>query len=268
MTPSDPSFDKIYIPPEALSALPLLRERLGIDLLAVYLHGSAVTSGLSQASDVDLIAISNEALPASTRQSLSADLLAISGHYPCDKFGRRPLEVIIFIRADLEAAHYPARAEFIYGEWLRDGIERGAIVTAEENPEYTLLLAQAREEATPLVGPDLTEFLPAIPFSIVRQAIADLLPGLIATVEGDERNVLLALARMWKTAKTGRFASKADAADWAAAHLSVQASAILKLARDAYLGRRIDDLNRRPAQLSQAINELRGAISSALKAAV
>ena len=94
--------DKQAIPPEAMKALPLLRHRLGSSLVAVYLHGSAVAEGLRRWSDVDLLGVVSQPLPASVRGALSAELMTVSGLYPFDPMGRRPLEVIVIRSADLE----------------------------------------------------------------------------------------------------------------------------------------------------------------------
>lgn len=257
--------DKLSIPPEAMGALPLLKHRLASSLVAVYLHGSAVAEGLRQRSDVDLLVVVSKALPSSVRARLSADLMMISGLYPFDPMGRRPLEVIIVRLADLERIPYPARAEFIYGEWLRGPLEGGAVPKAEASPEFTLLLAQARREAVPLVGPSIADMVPNIPSDIIRRAIGDLLPELVASVEGDERNVLLTLARMWRTLTTGQFVSKDAAADWAGPQLSDQAAEILALARDAYLGDGGDDLHLRRTEVTQTIEEIRGPILAMLR---
>ena len=250
------------IPPEATNALHLLRRHLGSSLIAVYLHGSAVAAGLRKASDVDLLVIVSEALSATVRARLSADLMEVSGRYPFDVLGRRPLEVIIFRSADLEQMPYPVRAEFVYGEWLREALEQGAVPQAEATPELTLLLAQARGSAIPLVGPSIVEMAPDTPSHVIREAIEDLLPELVESVEGDERNVLLTLSRMWVTLRTGQFVSKDAAADWARPQLSDQAAATLALARDAYLGDRNDDLHRRRVEVSETIKEIRERIQS------
>lgn len=250
--------ERLIIPPEATIALPLLRHRLGPTLVAVYLHGSAAAGGLRKHSDVDLLAVVDEVLPASARARLAADLMTVSGHYPFDPMGRRPLEVIIFRLADLERMTYPARAEFVYGEWLRHTLERGAVPQAHTSPEYTLLLAQAREEALPLAGPNLAELVSKIPSDIIGRAIGDLLPELVSSVAGDERNVLLTLARMWVTLATGQFVAKDAAADWARPKLSDQAAEALTLARDGYLGGgENNDLHRRQTQVLRAVEEMR-----------
>lgn len=250
------------IPREATDALPLLTGRLGSSARAIYLHGSAVAGGLRKRSDVDLLVIVEESLSATTRARLPADLMAISGLYPFDPAGRRPLEVIIFRSIDLQPMPYPMRAEFVYGEWLRGALEEGLVPQAEANPEYTLLLAQARREAVPLMGPDIIRLVPEIPANMIPRAIHDLLPSLLETVDGDARNVLLTLARMWGTLVTGEFVAKDAAADWAGPQLSDRGAATLSRARDAYLGQEEDGPQFRRADIAQAVEEMRAQILS------
>lgn len=258
-----PTYKSIQ-PTEAADALSILADRLGPLLKAVYLHGSAVGRGLRKHSDVDLLAVVEGELPDSIRSDLLTDLKATSGLYPSDHLGRRPLEIIIFQAVDLERLSYPARTEFVYGEWLRDAYTNGEVPQAEFSPEFTLVLAQARREAVPLLGPELTKFVEDIPFQTIRRAIGDLLPELISSAEGDERNVLLTLARMWRTLATNQFVSKDEAADWVGPNLSDQAACILSTARDAYLGERKDDLHLRPKEVSRAIEELQSQIIAVL----
>ncbi|USA39937.1 aminoglycoside adenylyltransferase domain-containing protein [Pelagerythrobacter marinus] len=224
------------IPLEATEALATLQRRMGPALTAVYLHGSAVGEGLREHSDVDLLAIVDRPPSPAARVALAEELMAISGHYPDDPRGRRPLEVAIVQRRDLERPPYPAQCVFLYGEWLRPAIERGEVPQAGPDPEITLLLAQARHEALPLLGPDIANLVPDVPSDDIRRAIGDLLPTLLDTIERDERNVLLTLARMWLTLATGRFVSKNVAADWAVPRLSARGARALSRARDIYLG--------------------------------
>ena len=75
---STPASIDSSIPPEATNAMPLLRHRLGSSLVAVYLHGSAAAGGLRKHSDVDLLAVVDEALPVSERGREGA--LSLSCH--------------------------------------------------------------------------------------------------------------------------------------------------------------------------------------------
>lgn len=218
------------------SALEILRRVLGDALLGVYLHGSAVSGGLKPQSDIDLLAVVERELTEDQRDELLTELLRLSGRHPAVPGGPRCLEVMVFCRSALARADFPARAEFVYGEWLRDAFEAGERPTPQRDPEYSLLIAQARQEAIPLLGPSGDELLPEVCLKQVRQAMRDALPDLLDGLHGDERNVLLTLARMWHTASTGKFVTKDAAANWAIPRLSGRNATTLDHARRAYLG--------------------------------
>ena len=246
---------------EGDGALSILKERLGKSLIAVYLHGSAADSGLQPHSDVDLLAVVDRPMTAESRQDLAAELMRISGRYPSDLEGRRPLEVIVFLCADLSAIRYPARCEFIYGEWLRDAYEAGAIPEPACDPELTLILAQARECAKPLLGPSASELLPAIPKDDIQRATRDALPALLEALPDDARNVLLTLARMWRTLATGDFVPKDAAALWAESLLPTQETAVLADARRAYLGLMEDNLSGRGREVRRMASWLHDCVT-------
>lgn len=246
----------VTIPSEADEALSIVQERLAESLVAVYLHGSAVAGGLRPRSDVDLLVVVDQPMTSEVREYLVADLMAVSGRYPSDPDGRRPIELIAFLRADLSASLYPARSEFIYGEWLRHEYETGNISKPVCDPELTLVLGQSRQEAIPLVGPSASSMLPAISQSDIRRAIKDTLPALIETLQGDERNVLLTLARMWRTLVAGDFVSKDVAADWAAARLPAIQAAVLADARETYLNGREEGWRNRQQELQLTVTSL------------
>ncbi len=226
-----------------------LRNIFGDGLTAVYLHGSGVSGELRPQSDIDLLAVVGRGMTEDERAVLLAALLPLSGRYPAVPNGPRCLEVIVFSRIDLASRQYPARAEFVFGEWLRDAFEAGEAPMPQHDPEFTLVLAQARQEAIPLFGPDANELLPDVPEQVVREAMRDLLPALLNAVNDDTRNVLLTLARMWCTASSGAFVSKNGAAIWALPELNDQDASTLDYARQAYLGEVQDNdwQNRRDA---------------------
>jgi len=239
-------------PEQAHQALALLLERLGTSLKAVYLHGSAVSHGLHAYSDIDLLIVVDAPIADVTRLELLQDMNAVSA--PPGDTHLRPLEVIAFRLEELDHPPYPARAELVFGEWLREAFDAGRLPEGGADPEFTLMLAQARLEAFPLFGPPAADLLPAIAQQDIRRAIHDILPILFATLAEDERNVLLTLARMWWTTKDGTFVSKARAADWARPQLSRTASDTLGLAREEYLGaRRINWSNRSAAVQTTAL---------------
>lgn len=249
---------------QAWSAIETMRSVLQDALLAVYLHGSAASSGLRPQSDIDLLAVIDRPMTEEQRRRLLPELLRISGRYPAQPRGLRCIEVMVFLEADLTAPGFPARAEFIYGEWLRDAFESGQLPTPVSAPENTLVLAQARHEAFPLFGPTTKELLPEIPLEHARRAMRDLLPMLLDGLEGDERNVLLTLARMWRTAATGEFVAKDTAATWATPRMPAQEAAMLTFACDAYLGKVEDDWGNRQAAAQRAAQYLHQRVSELL----
>ena len=228
------------VPAEAERALAIVRRSFGASLAGAYLNGSAVSGGLRRDSDVDLLVVVERPTTHAERAGLVSALMTISAP-PGGKAGMRPLELIVFCRDDLAANAYPARAEFVYGEWLRGAFEAGTVPEPVSDPELTLVLAQARLEARRLAGPEPAALLPQVAEADIRRAIGDALPALLGSLKGDERNVLLTLARMWRTLATGDFVSKDRAAAWAMPLLPSDAAAVLSLARDGYLGLAADD---------------------------
>ncbi|MFC3337524.1 aminoglycoside adenylyltransferase family protein [Paracandidimonas soli] len=246
------------------AAVMALQEILGDALLAVSLHGSAVSEGLRPYSDIDLLAIVDCSMTDGQRRDLLAALLMLSGRYPATPGSPRCLELIVFRRADLFSASYPARAEFVYGEWLRDAFEAGELPAPACDPEYTLLLAQARQQAVSLFGPSLSVFLPEVPFKHVLRAMGDAIPMLMDGLRGDERNVLLTLARMWCTASTGEFVTKDAAAAWAISKVPEMDAAMLDYACRAYLGGVADEWEGRFGEVQRLAESLRARIIALL----
>ena len=244
------------IPIEALDATRIAQSRFGSSLTAVYLYGSAVAGGLRPNSDIDLLVILDRPMTQAVRQGLVADLLQVSGRYPVGRHARHPLEVTVFLRGDLANFVHPTRSEFVYGEWLRKAFEAGDVPGPTSNPDFTLLLAQGRQTAKALFGPRPAELLPNISPADIRRAIEDSLPELLGSLAGDERNVLLTLARMWQTLTTGEFAAKNVAADWAIPRLTPETATLIAYARDAYLGIAKDDWQSRRSQAEPAAREL------------
>ncbi len=104
--------------------------------------------------------------------------------------------------------------------------------TSRSSPALRL----AYNEAFALYGPGTQTLLPQITSERVKAAMRILLPSLVEGLHGDERNVLLTLARMLYTATTGQFTSKDRAALWAMALLPEPSADVLSYAVSAYLG--------------------------------
>lgn len=253
------SFDGHENPPETAGILAAARDCFGAALTAAYLHGSAVAGGLQQDSDIDILLVIDRPMRREERRQLLSRLMRISAP-PKSTSARRPLEVIVFTAAQLEDLSYPARSEFVYGEWLRNSFASGQVPQPETDPEYTILLAQAWQNAHPLLGPPSHEILPAISAKDIRQAIHDARAQLISSIAGDERNVLLTLARMWCTLETGDIVPKNIAAQWAIPRLSKTSAKILDKACRAYLGKADENWSDMHRDVQAAVAELSGRI--------
>ena len=251
------------VPGEALAAVRAVEEVVGRAPIAAYLSGSAVAGGLRPLSDVDVLVVLEGALDVAPRRRLAARLMRVSGRYGGGG-PRRPLDVTVVRRADVAPWRYPPVRAFAYGEWLRAAYEAGEGPPPGPHPDLAIALAQARAIALPLVGPPAHELLEPVPPADLRRALRDALPALIADLRGDERNVLLTLARMWRTAAAGEFAPKDAAATWAAARLPTDLAAWIELAGAAYVGTCDDDWSDRRSEAAALADRLRREVEANL----
>ena len=92
-------------------------------MLGIYLYGSATMNGLRPDSDIDILIITKQELSNSIRADLTKQLLKISGSVGCIE--KRPLEVTIINQSDIVPLQFPPKCQYMYGEWLRGGMEAG-----------------------------------------------------------------------------------------------------------------------------------------------
>jgi aminoglycoside 9-adenylyltransferase len=251
------------IPGEASEALRVVQGALGQSVVAAYLFGSAVAGGLRTASDVDVLVVVDRALSKRVRGRLVEDLMPVSGRIGNDE-GRRPLELTIVYRADVVPWRYPPKAQLVYGEWLREEFESGRVSGPGADPDLAIVLKQVRDYSIPLVGRAASMTLEPVPLVDVRRAMQDSLPCLIDGIQGDERNVLLTLARMWLTASEGEIAPKDVAAAWAVARLDDDHAPLLELAKKGYLGEVEDFWPGKDVELEGLVSTMRQAIEACL----
>ncbi|MCG5119250.1 DUF4111 domain-containing protein [Streptomyces sp. T7(2022)] len=200
------------------------------DLVAVYLYGSATTTGLRPYSDLDVFVVLRRGLWDEERRGLTARLLGISGA------PGRPVELTVVVLGDVVPWRYPARQEYQYGEWLREAYERGEVPGARVEPDLAVLTRMVVADGRVLAGPPAGEVLPEVPAEDVARAVAAGVPGLLGELAEDTRNVLLTLARGWVTLATGDVVSKDAAARWALDRLPEEHRPALAHAREVYLG--------------------------------
>lgn len=251
------------IPKEARHALYVIEKLLKDSLIGVYLFGSAVNGGLRPDSDIDILAVVDKPLPETTRKEMRDALLFISGEIG-NTTGLRPLEVTVINYKDIFPWKYPPKREFIFGEWLRTDLENGQVPSPAYDPDLTIILAQIHQYSLPLKGPSASELLDTVPNSDIRRAIKDSIPELVGSINGDERNVLLTLARMWLTSAEGKIESKDVAAQWALLHLPDSLAYTLDKARKGYLGEYSDDWEGTSTEVLELSKYMRKGIESFL----
>ncbi|KVG56768.1 aminoglycoside resistance protein [Burkholderia territorii] len=221
---------------QVTAACALLDRHLGAALQAVHLFGSALDGGLKPRSDIDLLVTVAASPGDAVRRALMLDLLDVSAPPQCDA-RMRALEVTVLVRDDVVPWRHPARRELQFGEWLRRDLCAGIVEPACVDHDLAILLTKVRQHGAALRGPRAAAWFDAVP-------ARDFIAALRATVaqwdaepdwRGDECNVVLALARVWYSAATGRIAPKDVAAAWALERLPDTYRPVLSAARAVYL---------------------------------
>lgn len=208
-------------------------------LLGVSLVGSSAVGGLRPDSDVDVLVLMERSLSRAERRVLVDLLLQLSGRRATVKPGR-PLEVTALVLGDVVPWTYPPVCDFLYGEWLRDEFVAGRVPEPHTNPDLAVLITTARQHATSLLGPHPRDLLAPVPSQDLRRSIRDCLGPLLEDLVGDERNVLLTLARMVITAESGRIVPKDEAAGAILPSLPEPHRAVVSLAARGYTGAVVD----------------------------
>ncbi|MET0741378.1 MAG: aminoglycoside adenylyltransferase family protein [Candidatus Nanopelagicales bacterium] len=208
---------------------------LASDVIGVYLHGSAVMGGLRSLSDLDMLVVTRQPTTAIDRRALVEGLFEISGSR-ASRGPARPVELTIVVQSAVRPWRYPPMCEFLYGEWLRDAYERGEIPVPEPSTDLATLLTMVLAGDAPLIGPPPRHVLDPVPHDDLRASVVAGVPQLLDEIEDDTRNVVLTLARIWRTLATGEVTSKDAAADWALQRLPIEQRPVLQRARDIYVG--------------------------------
>ena len=209
------------------------------DVLGVFLFGSWAMGGLRPDSDIDVLVLTRRSLSVCERRDLVAFLLQFSGRRATVTPGR-PLELTSLVLEDVVPWTYPPVCDFLYGEWLRDQyLDR--VPERHVNPDLAVLMTTVQQYAECLHGPLPGDLLSPVPVADLLRSIHDSIPALVSNLVGDERNVLLTLARMVLTVETGHIASKDEAVEWILPSLREPHSSVLALAAMGYRGDRNDD---------------------------
>lgn len=244
----------------------VIERHLAATLDTIHLFGSALDGGLKPDSDIDLLVTVSAAPNDSLRQALMLDLLKVSSP-PGDGGPWRPLEVTVVARSEVVPWRYPARRELQFGEWLRHDILSGTFEPAVLDHDLAILLTKARQHSLALLGPSAVTFFEPVPNEHFSKALFDTIAQWNSESDwkGDERNVVLALARIWYSASTGLIAPKDVAAAWVSERLPAEHQPIICKARAAYLGSEDDDLAMRVEETAAFVRYAKATIERILR---
>jgi predicted nucleotidyltransferase len=222
--------------------LGLVREILGPDVLGAYEHGSAVLGGVQPTSDLDILVITGRLATLAEKRQLVKGLMAISAPFPPPGL-ERCVEVTVVAQAQVRPWRYPPSFDLQYGEWLRKRFEDGdsLALQAAVNADLTTLLTIVLLGDRPLFGPPPGALLDPVPVEDCIAAMVSDIDVFMDELEGDTRNLLLRLARIWQTVVTGVIDRKDRAAAWAQERLPPEYRHLMERARAMYLGSQPDD---------------------------
>lgn len=198
---------------------------LGDDLVAVYLHGSAVLGGFRwDRSDLDVLALSRAALSDQQVRGV-ADALA---YLCCPANG---LEFSLLTEDEAAAPELPAPRFQVHV--TTDGRARAGTVvdgrTRAGDTDLVLHLAVCRAHGLAVVGPPPLVALAAIPDQTVLSVMRDEIEW--ARNHAPLEYLVLTSARVWLFTQTRRIASKVEAGRWAARYYAEPAVIKAALAR-------------------------------------
>jgi streptomycin 3"-adenylyltransferase len=236
-------------------ALRLVREVLGHDVLGAYEHGSAVLGGVQPTSDVDILVITGRLATLAEKRQLVEGLMVISAPFP-PPGPERCVEVTVVTQTQMRPWRYPPSFDLQYGEWLRKRFENGddLALQATVNADLTTLLTIVLLGDQPLFGPPPGELLdPVLMDDCIKAMVSDI-DVFMHEFEGDTRNLLLRLARIWQTVATGVIDRKDRAALWAQERLPSDYQQLIERARAMYLGLQPDEWTDWPSEARACAN--------------
>jgi Domain of unknown function (DUF4111) len=108
-------------------------------------------------------------------------------------------------------------------------------MAAKPDPDLASLITQVLAADVALLGPPPAEVFDPVPFSDVLDAIVADVDQWVGNIDGDTRNGILALARVWSALVTGATYPKDVAAAWALDRLPYEHKPVLARARSIYL---------------------------------
>jgi len=182
-----------------------LQDALGSNLVAIYLHGSAVLGGFSTSvSDLDILVLCENPMSDAEVEAVVTDLEQLD-------LPSKGLEMSVLTRTE-------AREPDLLGPryQLHVAVQAGTVRQVDGRPGETdrdliLHIAVCRAAGHALVGPAPAAMLPALPDATLARMMADEIRW--ARGAGDATYLVLTAARARAFARTRRLVSKVEAGE-------------------------------------------------------
>jgi hypothetical protein len=186
---------------------------LGSDLVGAYFVGSVALGGyVSGESDVDVVAVSQHAVPENPKEAVALQLLKVARRCPT-----RGLEFTLYRREIASSPPYGADFEVNVNGGPR--MERLVHMVSAREPAFWYVLdrAIAYRHGVVIVGPPAVEVFA----DASRRSLLDALGDSVRWHRQHERATLYSVlnaARAWRFAAEDVLGSKIDGARWARSH--------------------------------------------------
>jgi predicted nucleotidyltransferase len=214
-----------------------VRRLLQEELVGAYLHGSAVLGGLQPHSDIDLLVVAKRRTSQDEKRAL-VDLLLESSRSIEAGGPPRPIELDIVVASEIRPWRYPPTFDFHFDELLRTEFESGELEPwpTRTNADLASVVTMVLVGDRPLFGPPAHEIFDTVPRADYVHAILRDTRTVDQYLDGDTRNVVLTLARIWTAVATDEVLSKDSAASWALPRLPEEHRHVLERAQAVYRG--------------------------------
>lgn len=214
------------------------RSLLGDSMVGVYLHGSLALGCFNPArSDIDLLAVTEEAVTLPVKRLIVEHLIAVSGK-------PRPVEVSFLARAHLHPWRYPTPYDLHYSEAWREryaaDLSSGAWeswgLEERTDPDLAAHVTVLNARGILLAGRPIPEVFPSVPRADCLDSVTrDLREGMESS-PADPVSFVLNCCRTLAFLGEGRVLSKEEGGAWARAALPPACRGIVEAALRAYRG--------------------------------
>lgn len=236
------------------------RALLGPRFVGAYLFGSLTTGDFDEDSDVDLLVVTDDALPPETLDGLRALHTRLAA---------RPSRWA----TQLEVSYLPRRALRRHdpADRLHPHLDRGrgeTLQLKEHDSDWVVQRHTLRERGLTLAGPDPRALVEPVSPDDLRRAMHELLWWPAALLEdpspiarrGYQTYIVLTMCRVLYTLRHGAVVSKRAAADWAAATLDPRFAPLIGR---TWAGRHRPDQPATPEDISATLDLVRHTVEHA-----